>query len=819
MRKRNATPFLFAATTTSRKPPTPEASIAVRGRFALASGLLSPLEDQGRMSGDLFGEDDADCVGGSSKPSDLAAYKLRGEVLLTGLCHAPGGKAVGESFVRLVLKTRGEKAICTIDRRIYGPRVWNESLVGRPFTDPLPFTTMPLGWAHSFGGEGFAENPVGKGLSGHELPNVEWPSPIAKKGERPKPACPGPISPFWAARSAKQGKDYGKDYAKQRAPYFAADFDWSYFQSAPPEQQLEGYLRGDERLELVNLHPTTPNVTAELPGLRVRVFLSDVHGKFREVPMVLDTLHVDSAEGFVDLTWRGLAVVQEHDLSDVLFALIASEPLAEQPKPISHYEAAMSDFVGDPLGLKDAIPASVRPQYDRAMALAEEQSRPKPEGSSKDPIDAEVERAASLLEPEQAAELRAAVSQLRAAAAELHAKAVGQAQEAGREPPPPLDETIAKAVGQAKGAPPSPLDFEPDGKPRIALAASLQAQKDVLETMRAQSELPPEAKAKLSEVDAKLDDARFAELDPTLRGAAPLVDPGPGRDLRSRNFRGQDLSGVDLTGSDLRGAILSNAKLVGTKLGGCIFAQALLDGADLQGADLSAAKLDRGIFLEADLRGARLDGASLDQAILVRAKLDGASLQGVKGQLVLLSKASFRGADARGLELWQSDLSECDLEEADFTGASLVRCLVREAKARGAKFEGARLGHVCFESAELAEARFTRATGPFPSFIQAKLDRTDFSHVVFPGAHFSESRGTNTRFYAANLPEARFYRARLERAVFERANLKSSDFGLAVIPRSSFEGASLYDAKMIRTSGEGCNFVNANLTRSTLESA
>lgn len=820
MRKRNATPFLFAATTTSRKPPTPEVSIAVRGRFVLAPGVLTPLEDQGRMSGDLFEEDDADCVGGSSKPSDLAAYKLRGEILLTGLCHAPGGKPVGESFVRLVLKTVTDKPLCTIDRRVFGPRVWNENLVGKPYTDPLPFTTMPLGWAHSFGGENFPDNPVGKGIGGHELPNVEWPSPITKKGERPKPACPGPISPLWAARRTKQGKEYGKDYAKERAPYFASDFDWAYFQSAPPEQQLEGYLRGDERLELVNLHPTTPNVGAELPGLRVRVFLSDVHGKFREVPMVLDTLHVDSREGFVDLTWRGLGPAAEQDLSDLHFAIIASEPLAEQPKPLAHYEAQMGDFVADPLGLRDAIPAAVRPHYDRAQKLAEEQRQPKAEGGAAvDPLDAEIDRAASMLEPEQAAELKRAVAEMREIATRMHAEAVSQAREAGKPAPPPLDETIARAVAEAKAPKPSPVDFAPDGKPRIALAGAVSAQKQMLENLRTQSELPPEAKAKIVEAEAKLEDDRLGELDPSLRGEAPLVEPGPGADLRKRDLRGHDLSGRDLSGSDLRGTLLSGAKLRGANLSGCVFAQALLDHADLQGADLSDAKLDQGIFLEADFTGAKLDRSTLDQAVFVRAKFDGASLEAAKGMLVLLSKASFRGAKAHRLELLQSELSECDLEEADFTDASLVRCLIREAKGRGAIFESARLGHVSFESADLATARFAHATGPFPCFIQAKLDQTDFSHVVFPGAHFSESRGASTRFYAANLPDARFYRAKLERAVFDRANLKSCDFGLALIPRSSFEGASLYDAKMIRTAGEGCNFVNANLTRSTLESA
>lgn len=821
MRKRNTTPFRFAAIATSRKPPQPEASVVVRGRFALAAGVLAPHAEQGRLSAELFDEDDADCAGGCTKPSDLAHFKLRADVVLTGVCHAPGGKPTGESFVRLAVKSADGKSLVSIDRRVFGARVWTEKLLGKAFTDPLPFTTMPLGWAESFGGDGYAENPVGKGIGTHELPNVEWAQSISAKGDRPKPACPGPINPVWPSRREKVGKAYDGDYAKTRAPYFAADFDWAHFQAVAREQQIEGYLRGDETLELVNLHPSLPSLECKLPGLRVRVFLRDVAGKFREVSLALDTLHVDSAEGFVDLAWRGVDPVGEADLSDLAFAIITSEPLAERPKPASHYEAQMKDFVDDPLGIREAIPDALRPTYERAQKLAEQRSELEaaPKGDASDPLTAEIERAAGLLEPEQAAALREAVAKMREAAQKLHEDAAARAKEAGKEPPPPLDEAIAKAVAAARAPQKSPVDFDPEGKPRISLGATVSAQKELLEKIRSQSDLPPEARAKLDEAGAKLDDARLADLDPTLRGGAPLCEPGPSRDLRRRDLRSYDLAGADLSGCDLRGAMLSKAKLAGAKLAGALFEHAQLDRVDLRGADLSGAKLDGGIFFDADLSGANLTGATLSQAILAHAKLDDANLERATGVLVLLNKASMRRVKARGLDLCQSALGDADLTGADLSGASLLRCLLRGAKAHGAIFEGARLGHASFESADLTEARFTRATGPFASFMRALLDKTDLTHTVLTEAHFSEAQGTATRFDAANLPDARFYRAKLERATFVRANLIRADFGLARIPGTSFEGASLFDAKLIRTAGEGCNFLGANLTRSTLEGA
>ncbi|NUO54438.1 MAG: DUF2169 domain-containing protein [Polyangiaceae bacterium] len=820
MRKRNLTPFLFATKTTSRKPPSPEATVVVRGRFAIAPGVLEPHADPGRMSGDLFDEDDPDAKGASNKPSDLSDFKLHGEVLLTGVCHAPGGKPTGESFVRVAVRDATSHSKVTIDRRVFGPRVWTEALVGKAFTDPLPFTTMQLDWAHAFGGDGFADNPTGKGIATHELPNVEWADVITSKHDRPRPACPGPISPFWPARMKKVGVSYGKEWKKTRAPYYAEDFDWSYFQSAPPDQWLDGYFHGDETLELVNLHPTIPNIECKLPALRVRVFVRDVHGHQREVPLVLDTLHVDSAEGFVDLTWRGITSAIEQDLTDLAFAIIASEPLAERPRPVAHYESLMTAFVADPLGMRDAIPAELRPAYDRAQKLAAEEEKRSATDASEvgDPLASEIERAAALLEPEQAAQLRAAVKEMNEAAKKAYAQATAAVRDAGKPPPPPIDEAIAKAVLAAKRPLDKPaVDFDPDGKPRIELAGAVNAQKEAMDRLRAQSDLPAEARTKLEDAAKKLDDPRLAELDPTLAGGARLVDPGPNRDLRRRDLRGRDLSGMDLSGSDLRGALLSKARLAGANLRGTIFSRALADAADLRGADLTGAKLDEGIFFDADLRDAKLDGATCDTAVFARAKLDGASLVRVKGALAILSKASLKHVKATALELLQSDLSDCDLEEADFTRASLVRCLLRGAKAQRAVFEGSRLGHVCFEEADLTDARFARAAGPCASFMSAKLDRTDFSHVVLPGAHFSGAHGTSTQFYAANLPDSRFSRAHLKDAKLEKANLMNAELGLAVLPHASFRGASLFNAKLLGTQGEGCNFLDANLKRSTLE--
>jgi hypothetical protein len=177
--------------------------------------------------------------------------------------------------------------------------------------------------------------PWGWGLGTIELPNIENPEePIRTPRDRPAPAGFGPINPEWHQRVDKRGTKYGASWLKNRAPYYAIDFDWTYFNAAPEDQQIDGFLQGDEPLRLQNLIPDQAVLKTRLPGLRIRCFINDRDQQFREVPMDLDTLLVDGDESQVLLTWRGVTQVKDREFDDVTAALIDSEPLSEEPKPL-----------------------------------------------------------------------------------------------------------------------------------------------------------------------------------------------------------------------------------------------------------------------------------------------------------------------------------------------------------------------------------------------------------------------------------------------------------------------------------------------------
>src|SRR5262245_16321547 len=102
MRIKNETPFLVGYKVTSRRPPRPEMALVVRAAYVLAPGAPLRLPEgqhplsQGALTADRFRDDDEDRAGEPLYPSDFAEYKPRGEVMLRGSCHAPGGRPVIE---------------------------------------------------------------------------------------------------------------------------------------------------------------------------------------------------------------------------------------------------------------------------------------------------------------------------------------------------------------------------------------------------------------------------------------------------------------------------------------------------------------------------------------------------------------------------------------------------------------------------------------------------------------------------------------------------------------------------------------------------
>lgn len=831
MLTRNLTPFLHGTKLTSRRPPQPEMTLVVRGTFTLRPGepltAVQAAVDQRFLSGETFAEDDDERAGECLFASDFAEFKLNAEVLFRGACHTPGGKPMPECPVKLTVGAWSKTL------RVVGPRVWSDGLLGAAASAPAPFTKMPLTWANAFGGPGFAKNPVGKGL-GSELPNVEAAAgPVRGRGDRPEPGGFGPINPAWPPRAGKLGKAYGKAWREKRHPFYAEDFDWTSFHAAPADQQLQGYLRGDEELVLHNLHPTEPIFRARLPGVRVRAFVNDDAARFREIAMTIDTLLVDTDREVVEITYRGVTAVRDMELADVKTLLIASEAPGQASLPESHYREVLAAFEKDPVGLEAAMP----PEWGDVIRRDrdEKEGRPAPLREGLDPISARIDQKLGVFGAGATTEVGSALEKMREKMASQRAareslRSLPRAPGASAVPEPPevdIDADVARVARQMDDSPPAPRTNKPGAFPGLGLRRSMRALMEQAASARKalrDENIPAEdrarALAKVEELESVPSHPRWRELDPYYQppeGPASTEAPGPGRDLSEQDLTGRDLRGMDLRGANLEEAILTRADLSGADLSGARMRDAVLFRTNLEGANLRGADLTRVNAARVHARGADLTGATLDLAFFEDADLTGATLVEVHGAYSVFTRARLAGANADRSSFEHADMTEVNIEQASFDSASLGAAQLLRCRGDGARLRGAQIGLASFAEASLKGACLADTRGEKAIFTRATLDGADLGHADLPLSHFTEVSAEGALLTCANLPEARFHKARLTGVDASYANLFEADLGRAELSRAVFTRASLYGADLVGASGKAADFTETNLKRSSME--
>ena len=760
----NLTTFPFAVLPGKVRPPEWSATVIVKGSFALKNGgPAQPLPEPLPLMGDVHRDEDVanDCF----YDSDFAPWKQHVDVLLVGTCHAPGGKPTTACRVEFGVG-RWSKALAVI-----GNRHWKKSLLLSAASDPEPFTAIRLGWDNSYGGAGFDKNPAGRGYEKAYLPNVEpIEGRISGPGDRPDPSGFGPVSRTWPQRTSKLGSYRGK-YMKERWPYFPDDFDFTYFNAAPEDQQLRKYLQGDEELRFDNLHPTIPSYRTALPGLRMRAFLSEKlkSGKrFREVPLNLDTLFVDMDKERLVLVWRGVAPVLSEELTEIEHALAASEPLKDPPAPASKFEALL------PKPAPPVPPAAPPPP-----------PAPKPPH----PMKAEFEKLAAQGKKMQAESLE----NMRALA-----------KKGGLD----LDAAMAKSSGG--------LD---------ELHASLVASKARFEAMGAKVPGLLEAEIAMVAPGGKVDVAlKKMEALAASKLPKPPVTPDVlkaaagkpgGLGPKDKNLAGAKLAGADLSGMDLSNAILKDADLTKAKLVKTNLKGAQLSKANLSGADLTGAVLEKADLTGANLEEAKLEGAVLAQAVFENAVAPRAVFAGAQAAKAVFAGANLEGAVFAKALLANADFSRAILKTAKFGGAVLTKAAFSGAKAEAAEFAEADLSGAYGDAgADFKKALFTKAKGPASIWESSALDGADFSGANLLRANFGSASLKEAKLVGVEASNATFRKATLLLAQATQSNFFEASFEKADLSGTDFNGSNLYGSEFLGSVLEGTKLDGANV-RST----
>ncbi len=214
--------------------------------------------------------------------------------------------------------------------RVFGNRYWSKGLTGIAKTEPRSFEAISLCWENSFGGWDRSHpdpsrhtfeprNPVGTGFrakwgkfeEGVRLPNLEDPNdPLKSHGQVVKPVGFGFTSPHWQPRASFAGT-YDETWMKERMPLLPKDFDRRFFNGAPTDQIVPGYLRGDEEVMITNVTPSG-SLSFRLPGVPPPECDVEFKGGRREViPTNLDTVIINTDENLVFLLWRAHLAVRE----------------------------------------------------------------------------------------------------------------------------------------------------------------------------------------------------------------------------------------------------------------------------------------------------------------------------------------------------------------------------------------------------------------------------------------------------------------------------------------------------------------------------
>ncbi|HEX7045946.1 MAG TPA: DUF2169 domain-containing protein [Gammaproteobacteria bacterium] len=811
---------------------------------------------------------------------DACMPKPRGEVLVAGSYHAPGGNKVAAD--RVLIEAGSVKK----ELAVFGNRYWSMGIA----SSPEPMRSMPLTWENAFGGEGFDRNPLGKGMKEVDvfgemrrpLPNVEYPKKLIEGfGQRPEPAGLLPLDMMWPQRLPKAGT-YDERWVREIAPGLAEDIDWEFFNVAQTDQWLDGFFAGGEKYRVTNMHPEHPELAGTLPKYRVRCFIERKkrENDFHEIALRAETLWLLPGENVGILIYRGTANIDSDDGTDISTVLLAYENADDAARDVEHYRAAMQGRKDPETQLKyavntrDIIPENARCGFARML-----EANPGAEFIRQQQAKARAEDVRAEMDAKFAEQRERLEKQLRDAGVDPAPHlAKFDARESDMDPA--LKALLERIEKMLPGDAISAADMDLGGVDQLQkdLAAYGDAQREhaktrIAELAEAVKSLPGDAKANTQQ---KIDDAvaRMNAKQPLPRPpAATQLDEFKKQLAAAEHLRDRlraegipedklpQIPAVDFTAMERQvheaGALFVQSYRMGAHLVeggapplgvpgkprvdallthlGAGAAATDIDNGDfagiaLAGKDLAGANFENAFLEDADLARADLSGANLRGAILPRANLRGANLKGADLTGANLGAANLEGADLAGAKLGKATLSaanltgavlvDADLEEAMLLDATFTKTDLSRVKLPNAVFLNQDLAGACFKDADLSSVAFVNVKAPGADFSGALMDKTTFLDFDCSGAQFVQAKLVNTRFiHNCNLAGAVFTGARGTQVSFRGANLEYADLALTSLPECDFSMANLAHAKLDEGNYWRSIFAEADMTSASLVAA
>ena len=289
--------------------------VAIKATFQIpVNGQPAPLAEK---QVPLTAADEFTGEPGLSAPlyeTDYAHRKPRCDVLLNASAYAPHGKKCERVTVSAQIGSMHK----TFD--VVGNRVWQQGVFGYAPSQPEPFRQQRISYDAAFGGVDashpnpdklltYLTNPVGRGyhphlreVSGKPVPTTEQTGqPIKSPTGNNVPQALGPLGRSWQPRAPYAGT-YDQAWLDNKAPFWPDDFDYHYFQAAPPDQQIP-YPSGGEEVRLEGLS-AQGSLAFQLPPAYMPVLFVPHRGEDQQVEAVIDTLVIEPDLQRFSVTWR-----------------------------------------------------------------------------------------------------------------------------------------------------------------------------------------------------------------------------------------------------------------------------------------------------------------------------------------------------------------------------------------------------------------------------------------------------------------------------------------------------------------------------------
>lgn len=811
--------------------------------FRLETGDAVLETEMWQALGDLFKE---------GRVFDQSMPKDRGEFLCAGSFHAPGGRAVRQEALSVRVGDRRKKLLVT------GPREWRAGVATRP----APITSLPIRYDQAFGGEGFPDNPTGKGYgtadsggeTGRPLPRVEYPrQAVTSPSQTPQPASLEGRDLSWRPRKRYAGT-YDEEYMRKRMPGLPDDVDWRLFNDAAEDQWIDGFFRGDEDFELIHMHPDKERLAGRLPGVWGRAFVerridpSDKNSEieFREVPLRLDTVWLlpDAELGVV--IHRGTTEIAEDDATDVVNILAAHENIGDQARPRSHYQEEMTKR-GDPeegyrymLDTRALLPSGVSCAIQDMVTGNDIQIEHLGQQNSQAFSQRQKEEAQTQID-EQSRQLREQVDANPDYIPEA-AQNIGQEQADAK-----------KAIaGEHK-----PSEEEQDLlriMEKLAPGASSGGQIDITRVdFTAFDELAEYSGRQFAEQQAKGEDTlreRIAELKrqnvperedlkraiaDAERALASMHEPAPlPRPKLAVEFDQvqQQIDEIDRYREQLRAGGVDEARI---KESVPDIEQIRQQVADAESK--IAAQYREGAHYLGESRSPHPGEEGARRAHLLAAASGKASASGGDYAFIDLSGVTIRDLDLSGAYLEYVDFSGATLIGVNLAGAVLAKAQLRNCVFANADFTNANIGATLVENAEFDDCDFTQARlaravirdSRFRRcrlldrpelFLEAEFSRASFIDCEMHQANFIERDLSQCSFRGSDLTQSNFLKGDLTRADFTGANLARVNIVSNRSPGACFESSKMPNVRFIdEPEMNDCNFRSADLQGANLRSA